>query len=99
MKLKVFSVYDSKVQAYMQPFYAVTVGAASRSFADACLDESSQMAKHPEDYTFFQVGEFDDSTGVFLEFPAPVSLGNALEYVSKRGEEVKAPQVVRRSGS
>lgn len=96
MKIKVFSVYDSKVQAYMQPFFAPTVGSASRSFSDACMDKESQFARHPEDYTFFQVGEFDDSEGVFLAFPAPVSLGNALEYVAKAAEP-EVPKVVRRS--
>lgn len=96
MKIKVFSVYDSKVQAYMQPFFATTVGAATRSFSDACLNEESQFAKHPEDYTLFQVGEFDDSEGGFLAFPAAVSLGNALEYVAKAAEP-GVPNAFRRS--
>lgn len=82
MRLKVFSVFDSKAEAYLQPFFSTTVGMAMRSFGDAVKDEGHQFHKHAADYTLFQIGEFDDEKGL-LSSTTHVNLGCALEYLSK----------------
>lgn len=81
MKLKVFTVYDSKAEAYLQPFFSVSTGAAVRMFSDAITDSNHQFHKHAADYTLFHIGEYDDTNGL-LKAVTPVSLGNALEYKS-----------------
>ena len=63
MKLLMFSVYDTATQAYMRPFYAQTQKLAERMFDDLVMDQNQEVFRHPEDYSLFQVGEFDDSTG------------------------------------
>ena len=85
MKHKVFSVYDSKVEAYHVPFFAPTVGAAIRMFADAVGDSGSQFAKHAEDYTLFLIGEYDDQHARLEPVAALQSLGCALEFVKTGG--------------
>lgn len=77
-KLRGYSVFDSKAEAYLRPFFAPTRGLAIRSFADAINDKASDMAKHAADYTLFEIGEFDDSTGLLTS--KLESLGNALTY-------------------
>lgn len=79
MILSIFSVLDTKTSAYMQPFFAVTPGAAIRSFSDALLDPDTMLAKHPEDFHLFQIGEFDDHTGAITGHE-PQALGNAAQY-------------------
>lgn len=79
MILEMFSVLDAKTQAYMQPFYAPTVGAAIRNFTDALQDPDSMLCKHPEDFHLFHIGNFDDHSCV-LTSQEPVALGNALQY-------------------
>lgn len=79
MLLLVFSVFDSKAEAYLRPFFAETKGLAIRSFRDAANDASSDMCKHAEDYTLYRVGFFSQSSGV-LEPCNPESLGNALTF-------------------
>jgi len=64
MILKMFSVFDKAVGAYMQPFFAPSVGAAIRMFSDAVADKDSNLGRHPGDYTLFHVGDFDDSSGL-----------------------------------
>lgn len=80
--LQVFSVYDSAVEAYAKPFFAVSIGEARRSFMDACNDPQMMFAKHPDDYTLFHLGAFDESNAVFETLLTPTSLGKAIEYVS-----------------
>lgn len=82
MILKIFSVYDSKTLAYMTPFFSTTPGSAIRSFSDAAASEGSIVAQHPEDFSLFMIGEFDDKTGAITSHE-PHALGNAIEYLSQ----------------
>lgn len=77
---KMFSVYDSKVGTYLRPFTMLTKGEATRAWSDLVNDEKTQFAKHPEDYTLFELGEWDDEKGIVINHPAPISLGTALEF-------------------
>lgn len=79
MLLLVFSVYDSKAEAYLRPFFAETKGLALRSFRDAANSPEEQMYKHAEDYTLYWIGVFSQASGV-LESRNPDSLGNALTF-------------------
>jgi len=63
MIYKIFSVHDTKVQAFMPPFVMRSKGEAVRSFTDAVQDHSGTFCKHPEDYALWQLGEFDDQGG------------------------------------
>lgn len=74
MRRLVFSVFDSKAEIFMQPFFAFTQGVALRSFAGACRDPEHEFSKFPEDFTLFELGAFDDSTGEFDCYPAPQSV-------------------------
>lgn len=63
MKMKLCSIYDSKAGAWLNPMSFQSTGQAIRSFGDAVNDGKSEFWKHPEDYTLFVVGEFDQLTG------------------------------------
>lgn len=82
MILKVFCVYDSKVEAYMSPFFMHSRGQAIRSFTDTLADPSTQFSKHPGDFTLFELGEYDDSTAKFSMLNTPLSLGVASEFLA-----------------
>ncbi len=78
--LSVFTIRDSAAEAFMRPFFAQSSGSAVRSFSDAVNDpEESPMGAHPEDYTLFLVGEFDELTGTFSTHE-PRSLGNGSTF-------------------
>ena len=81
MLLQVFTVFDSKAESYLPPFYMPALGAALRSFSDTCNDPSHAFNKHPSDYCLFHLGTFDDSTATFEPFIAPQSLGLAQEHI------------------
>lgn len=65
MKQLVFAVYDAKAHAYTPPFYVHTEGMAVRGFGDAVNDPNHAFGKHPEDYTLYCLGTFNDTTAHF----------------------------------
>ena len=83
---KLVSVYDAKAETFAPPVAAVALGEAVRSFEDAVNDPQCPFNKHPEDYTLFHLGEFDDSAAAFHLKEAPVSLGVALQFVKAKAD-------------
>jgi len=80
MIVKMFTVYDSKAELYLPPFYNQTTGQAVRAFGDTCNQKDHPFNKHPEDYTLFELGTFDDNTAIIVSNDAKTSLGTAIEY-------------------
>ena len=85
MILKVFSVFDSAVGAYMQPFFMRSTGEAIRSFQDACSGDGKPFSRNSSDYTLFLLGEYDDAGAEFHCGP-PQRIVNALEMQVKTAE-------------
>ncbi len=80
MKLNIYMVHDQKANAYLPPFFLPEDGMAHRTFGDCCNDVEHQFGKHPEDYTLFKLGEFDDLVGQ-IKSDTKISLGNGIEYL------------------
>lgn len=83
MKVQVFAVFDNKVGTYAQPFFSMNLASGKRAFTDACSDINTMLHKHPEDFTLFYLGEFDDQTGFLDPLTAPVNLGLAATFLVK----------------
>jgi len=83
MKVKVFCIYDSKAEAYGQPFFSQSTGSAIRAFSDDANSDKkdSGVAMHPEDFTLFEIGEYDHNTGMMLPLEVKVSRGCAIDLV------------------
>lgn len=82
-KMLVFAVYDSKAEAYGPPFFNRAKGEALRAFMDAANNKEDSIGKHPEDYTLFYIGIYEELKGSF-ECPAtPEPMGKALEMVKQ----------------
>ncbi len=81
MKLEVFSIYDSKAEAFIQPWYSQTLGTAIRSFEQAVNQEGHDFAKFSGDYTLFHLGSFDQTKGRFDQLKTAVNLGLAVTFI------------------
>lgn len=80
--MKIYSVYDKGVTAFLTPFFARARGEALRMFTDAVLDKNSPFIRHKADYCLYELGEFNELSGrleVTTEHPARVL--EALEVV------------------
>ncbi len=82
MILKIYSVFDSKAEAFLQPFYQTTTGLAIRAFETAANEEGHNFQKYAGDYTLFELGEFEQDTGIFIILAAPHNLGTALTFIN-----------------
>lgn len=91
MRFKLFSIYDSKAEAHLPPFSFAATGMAVRAFADMANDPQHQVGRHPEDYTLFELGTFDDEHALVEMYPAKQSLGNALEYCTNEPSPDQIP--------
>lgn len=60
--MRIFTIYDSKAEAYHQPFYSRTEGEAVRSCEQAANTEG-QFSTYAEDFILFEIGNFDEMTG------------------------------------
>lgn len=81
MILKVFAVYDSKALLYDRPFFVNTVGSAVRAFSDAVQDKNAVFAKHPGDYQLYEIGNYDDCSGLLTALIPMKLLGCAADFV------------------
>jgi hypothetical protein len=65
MTLELFTIYDTKSETYFQPFYMLNTAMALRQFADMANDKESNISKHPEDYTLYHLGSWQDQDAKF----------------------------------
>lgn len=82
--MKMFSIYDSKGQFYDKPMFLRTKADAIRGWTELANDQKTTIAKHPADFTLFEIGEFNDLTGVVTMYDAKQSIGTALEFVNAK---------------
>lgn len=78
MVRKIFSVFDEKAEAYLQPFFLDTIGLAIRAIGHCLDDKEHQFSRNTADYSLHLLGEFDDSTGMIKT--EKKSLGNLVEF-------------------
>lgn len=81
MLFTVFSIYDSAISTWLPPMYARNKGEMLRNFSDAVQDPKSNLAKHPTDYSLFELGTFDDDKCIFVLLKAPVRLCLAADFL------------------
>lgn len=94
-KMKVYVVFDAKVEAYLQPFFARALGEAMRMWEATVNDGKSMMSTHPSDFTLFETGEYDEATGRFYQYDALKPLGTALEAKRKPQDQTSLLQAVK----
>lgn len=87
--LRLFTIRDGATEAFMRPFAAQAPGAAIREFQDLANDQDHPIGQHPEDYTLFEIGFFNEASGELEPLEqGPRSLGNGLTFVRQPIVEV-----------
>lgn len=81
--MKIFAIRDSAVEAFLQPFFAPTTGAAIRSVSEAVNDPQHQFSKHAKDYHLWLLGDFDDGSGNIVPTIPPLSIVACVELINK----------------
>ena len=88
MKLKAFAIHDSVAQAFNTPFFMHNAGIAVRVFQDNVnSDDENNISKHPEQFVLFELGEYDDSTGIITPYDSPKALHTGIELKNPTPED------------
>ncbi len=82
MKHNMYTIFDTASGLYSHPVYEQSDKAAIRSFGNLAQNADCNIGQHPEDYTLFRVGIFDDNNGK-LHNEVNESLATALECLAK----------------
>lgn len=90
---KVLAIHDSAAKAYIAPFFLPETGIAVRRFKDAINSEDHDFAKHPKDYTLFELGTFDDSNGIITMYQTQIPIGNGLAFVQNLTDPDQLPLI------
>lgn len=83
MKLTLCTVKDRAADAFGRPMFVRSIGEAIRSFSDEInrKADDNQLFNHSDDFDLFELGEFDDNTGLMTlhDQPKLVSLGKQVK--------------------
>ncbi|MFN9302416.1 MAG: phage ORF5 protein [Candidatus Kapaibacterium sp.] len=83
---QVISVRDSAANAFNTPAYVPTLQYGIRSFADAVNNQQqgNALAAHPQDYTLWHLGSYDDSNGHHQQHdPVQIARGQDVKELQK----------------
>lgn len=81
--MKIFSIHDSKAEAYLPPFYCRAEGEAIRNFQTAINTQDHAFNAHAADYTLFYLGDWDETSATFSLKKSIENLGNGMNYLDK----------------
>lgn len=65
MRMSVCAVLDTVVKAFLPPIFGRSLGECVRSFTEAANAAEHQFKKHATDYVLFELGTWDDGSGIF----------------------------------
>ncbi len=92
MKLLAFTVYDEKAECFGNPFFVSAPGQATRMFADLSRDKQTTVGQHPEDFTLYQVGTWNNSEAKFDNLTTPKFICKATDSILTPTEMYSVPQ-------
>ncbi len=81
MKTTLYAIFDTASGTYQKPIFARADGEIMREFQNICTDADHPCGAHPEDYSLFRLGNFNDQNGA-VSNEQNVCLATGLEVVA-----------------
>lgn len=79
---RMFAIFDTKSKLFGELFKSPNSDTAQREFSIA-VNGSGMMAKFPEDYVLFEMGDYTYKTGIYVQFDPINSICNGLALVDQ----------------
>jgi len=67
MKVQLYAIFDTCSGIYEKPFFHTADDAVKREFQDVCTAADHPISKHPEHYSIWRLGNFDNLTGSVVD--------------------------------
>lgn len=84
MILQVYAIKD-ELTAFKSPFFMQTERDALALFTAGVNDDSLPMRSSPQDFSLYHLGEWSDSTGLFIA-AEPIRVATANEVLIRKEE-------------
>jgi len=92
MKSQIYAIFDTCSGIYEKPFFHTADDAVKREFQDVVNTEDHPINKHPEHYSVWRLGSFDNLNGNIVD-EKNECLWTGLEALSQNQEmEVQFPE-------
>ena len=82
MNRNIYMVFDTAAAIYMGPIVHRTDAEALRDFEALSTNADTKVGQHPEDYSLYKVGMFNDNDGILKPLDK-ICLATAQEMVAK----------------
>jgi len=82
MKVQIYAIFDTCSGIYEKPFFHTADDAVRREFQDVATSADHPINKHPEHYSIWRLGNFDNTTGLIID-EANECLWQAVEAISQ----------------
>ncbi|WNK12856.1 MAG: nonstructural protein [Microvirus sp.] len=78
----VLAVFDAAVGAFARPIFVPSQGLGIRVFMDEVGRKAADnpMQAHPQDFSLFRLGEFDEKSGMFESLAVPERVAQAIDF-------------------
>ncbi len=92
MKVQLYAIFDTCSGIYEKPFFHTADDAVKREFQDVAMTKDHPINRHPEHYSVWRLGNFDNNTGVVID-EQNECLWNAIEAIAQSQivNEVRMP--------
>ncbi len=82
MKAQIYAIFDTCAGIYEKPFFHTADDAVKREFQDVVNTPDHPINKHPEHYSIWRLGSFDNLTGDIVD-EANECLWQGIEAISQ----------------
>lgn len=72
----IYSIRDSKSEAFLQPFYSQNDSTATRAIASNLMSNDTELSNHSADYSLHLLGSFCDSSGKITPSTEPIYISS-----------------------
>lgn len=93
--LKIFALRDVKSDSYGGLLCLPTAGIAMRGLMEILANPESPLSKYPDDYSLYELGEFDPSSGMVTALKVPVFVTSVLSLVKPAPAPAPVPVEVQ----
>lgn len=80
--MNLYSIYDSKAEAFAIPFACPNDGVAKRMLIDTVKGGGTSLSNHPEDFSLFKIASYEETTGVVTPDTPLSCLGTVIVLCS-----------------
>lgn len=89
MKKLLYCVRDDIAEVFMPPFASINDNTAMRDFINGVHDKQEK-----NDLTLYQIGQFNDASGIVVPLTSPKRLLSGLEVTANEQETIDENEVV-----